>query len=84
MNMDGFGSNLVSTSNCLVLLFKGWVLDTEAKFAFGCLGTAALAFFVEGLVAFRRDVLHHKRVQRAIGRNAQRAVLAGVCYLLDA
>lgn len=45
-----------SNGPCLVYLFEEWVLDSEVKFAFSCIGTVLMAVMIGAIAKFRRDI----------------------------
>ena len=54
MHMSGFASH---STDCIILLFHGWKLDSAGAFAAGVLGTFFLGIFTEGITWFRRTKL---------------------------
>jgi len=61
MWMTGFQTASDGSQPCVALLFEAWVLDSQLKFALGCLGTAAVGVLVEWIVHSRR------KLQAALG-----------------
>ena len=51
MHMSGFA---FYPTDCLILLFRGWKLDSAASFALGVLGTLFLGIATEGMTFLRR------------------------------
>jgi hypothetical protein len=63
MWMFGFQfSNTRRNGGCLVYLFPEWVLDSQVKFAFACIGTFALGIVVASLNSARRYVGRYIKV----------------------
>lgn len=56
MVMSGFESVTDSDSNCIILFFRPWLLDSPIKFFFGCLGVFLLGMAIEATIKLRRFV----------------------------
>jgi len=59
MYMDGFTSMAFSrrgSVECLNLLFVSWTLDSELKFAFGCVGVFLISVFVQMMTHIRQKL----------------------------
>ena len=59
MLMEGFewSGRYENTKTCIILFFNNWVLNTQIKFWFACLGVFLLGAMVEGVVVLRKRVL---------------------------
>ena len=75
MHMTGFA---FAPTDCVILLFQTWKLDSAAKFAAAVLGTVALGIVCEALTWFRRTRMSAAAAARAPRRGA---VAAGVRWL---
>lgn len=71
MYMDGFQVSGKKDNPCIILFFKPWVLDSQLKFAMGCLGVILLGIGVEGLLCFRR-LLQSRKILRVISSPIRR------------
>eukprot|EP00090_Calanus_glacialis_P033852 TRINITY_DN5638_c0_g1_i1.p1 TRINITY_DN5638_c0_g1~~TRINITY_DN5638_c0_g1_i1.p1 ORF type:complete len:545 (-),score=136.05 TRINITY_DN5638_c0_g1_i1:1228-2862(-) len=67
MYMQGFTASGNAKDACVILLFKSWVLDTRAKFGFGCVGVILLGIAIEGLLCLRRELQSRKILLRIRG-----------------
>lgn len=65
MYMSGFTSTHSRDRPCIVLLFKGWRLDSAFKFAVACFAVALMGIATQGLIAVRPIVQ-----QRASGMSS--------------
>lgn len=54
MVMSGFESVGSPNANCIILLFRPWLLDSPLKFGIGCLGVLLLGILVEATIKLRR------------------------------
>ncbi|KAF4651616.1 hypothetical protein FOZ61_010326 [Perkinsus olseni] len=61
MFMDGFNWMRGTSTQCVILFTRSWVLDTAWKFALGCIGVLLLGMLVEGILWARRRYLRHIR-----------------------
>ena len=65
MHMSGFAFH---KTDCIILLFHGWKLDSPLAFTLGCLGTFALGILTELLTWGRRHIIaSSKRLRRKPG-----------------
>lgn len=62
---------------CIVYLFKGWILNTKAKFVVACIGTIFFAASLEGLMYWRRQVT--EKYQSKLGHK-NFVVFSGLLY----
>jgi len=60
MFMDGFTTSGESVNECVILLFKSWVLDTKTKFVIACFGVLLLGIAIEGMLCLRREIQSRK------------------------
>merc|ERR1712112_234458 len=58
--MDGFTTSGESVNECVILLFKSWVLDTKTKFVIACFGVLLLGIAIEGMLCLRREIQSRK------------------------
>jgi len=65
MYMGGFETSGDPNENCVILFFNVWILDTKAKFVFGCVGVILLGVFVEGMICIRR-LVQTKKILRSV------------------
>ncbi len=56
MYMTGFEFAGNPRSQCIMLFFREWTLDTRGKFIAGCVGVAVMGVFIEALIATRREL----------------------------
>ena len=82
MNMGGVSSIFEKDQPCTNFLFRTWTLDTETKFAFACLGAAAMGVLVEFLTKARRSVRAEQQ-QKPLMQNALLLFLFAVQVILS-
>jgi hypothetical protein len=56
MVMTGFESVGSDDAQCIILLFRPWLLNTPLKFAIGCIGVFLLGLLIEATIRLRRAV----------------------------
>ncbi len=61
MSMQGFSTGLDPTEPCVILLFKGFLLDTPAKFAAGVIATFLFCVLFQFIVFLRKKHVVVKR-----------------------
>eukprot|EP00928_Gymnodinium_smaydae_P031254 TRINITY_DN22999_c0_g1_i1.p1 TRINITY_DN22999_c0_g1~~TRINITY_DN22999_c0_g1_i1.p1 ORF type:complete len:595 (-),score=60.94 TRINITY_DN22999_c0_g1_i1:272-2056(-) len=66
MYMQGFTSILRPGRACVVLLFRGWVLDDPFKFGFACIGVCCMGIITQGLLTLRSLVQTKTRNNRVM------------------
>ncbi|XP_023345714.1 uncharacterized protein LOC111714758 isoform X4 [Eurytemora carolleeae] len=71
MFMNGFQVTGSENQLCVILFFEAWVLDSQLKFFFGCIGVILLGIGVEGLLCVRR-LLQSRKILRFISSPVRR------------
>ncbi|CAH0484751.1 unnamed protein product [Peronospora farinosa] len=69
--LNGFSVTDNSTP-CVMLWFRGWVLDTRVRYIFGGILVALVAIFNEYLLGLRRVLCKESSVMRLLSSNAPR------------
>lgn len=75
--MAGFQSSVNGT--CILWLFKGAVLNDEAKYGLALAGTFLMAFLNEAFTFGRKKILHHPSfAEKHLIRNSLETLLYGI------
>jgi len=80
MFMDGFTTSGESVNECVILLFKSWVLDTKTKFVIACFGVILLGIAIEGMLCLRR-LIQSRKILLLIRGLARRACIISLFAL---
>lgn len=78
MYMSGFTSTHSRDRPCIVLLFKGWRLDSALKFALACITVVLMGIATQGLIALRPIVQQRTSGMSSLSIRSVESIMFGL------